>query len=58
MLDKLPGCINITPGPADATISDIVCGATATQPAVLAGDVMGNSTVVGGKHARSWDRSG
>ena len=25
MLDKLPGCINITPGPADASISDMTC---------------------------------
>ncbi|KAK5148930.1 hypothetical protein LTR04_000305, partial [Oleoguttula sp. CCFEE 6159] len=34
MLDKLPGCINITPGPSDASVSDITCGPGTTSPSV------------------------
>lgn len=35
MIDKLPGCINVTPGPADAKLSDFVCPAGAQQPKVF-----------------------
>ena len=35
MIDKLPGCINITPGPEDAKLSDFVCPASATVPKVF-----------------------
>ncbi|KAL9098234.1 MAG: hypothetical protein Q9163_006073 [Psora crenata] len=34
MLDKLPGCIKVTRGPATATLSDIVCDAGSAPPSV------------------------
>ena len=35
MIDKLPGCITITPGPAEATLADFVCPASAPEPPLL-----------------------
>ena len=35
MLAKLPGCINITPGPANALASDMNCPASVTQPYIF-----------------------
>lgn len=34
MLDKLPGCIKITPGPQAATAADMECAAGVPQPAI------------------------
>ena len=33
-IDKLPGCITITPGPQEATLADFVCPAGVTEPVV------------------------
>ncbi len=33
-IDKLPGCITITPGPADAMLADFVCPAGTEEPTV------------------------
>lgn len=35
MIDKLPGCITITPGPEEATLADFVCPASAPEPTIL-----------------------
>ena len=35
MIDKLPGCITITPGPEEATLADFVCPASAPQPSAI-----------------------
>lgn len=38
MIDKLPGCITVTPGPEEATLADFVCPASVPQPAILGSD--------------------
>lgn len=35
VIDKLPGCITITPGPEEATLADFVCPASAPEPTIL-----------------------
>ena len=43
MIAKLPGCINITPGPEKAALTDMTCPTTSTQPSsnVTIGSIKG-----------------
>ncbi|CAD6582987.1 MAG: hypothetical protein ASARMPRED_001123 [Alectoria sarmentosa] len=52
VIDKLPGCITITPGPEDATLADFVCPASAPEPTLL--DVGSDSGPAVGSTVNGW----
>ena len=46
MIDKLPGCINITPGPGKAASADMTCLGNSTQPSTDSAAVSSSSSPV------------
>lgn len=52
MIDKLPGCITITEGPASATAADMVCGTDTTQPSMSSASSESGTTV--GAEVNGW----
>ena len=45
MIDKLPGCITIIPGPADATLADMVCASATAQPEINSAPGTSNTSI-------------
>ena len=56
MIDKLPGCITVTPGPGEATLADFVCPANAPEPALLS--VSSDSGPAVGSTVNGWTYMG